>query len=470
MKKIAILGAALLAFAACSRENVNTEPVGKEITLCASMPDTKAKVDDSGIFTWQEGDKIGVFVVGSDTPVPFTLSEGAGETTAKFTGTVSDELAGYAVYPYDAATTLSGTTLSVNMTHLYDYNNMKASAVMLAKNVEEGSSFTFEQLGGLVKVVLNEVPSNAKYFRFISTGATTVSGRSLVDVSKEGDELKLASPTGGEYGSRMSVTIPNDNTPKGKMSFYVPLAPGDYTFQIRFLTSGYKEINRVSKNRTTAYTIEKGKLYLLPEIRFPGLFTFENSDDIHSYYNVSNIVGKYANLSVTDNPSKDIVNSSDRALKLDLSGDASSTSGFFQFNNPWTSGSCSYITIKVFMGNNDYFPYLLVSNKRRLPVQIDGVAVEIDDSKPIVDDDDARKEDGCKTLLWGENKNKWHLLRYDASDFDIDNFFGNVGGAKSTYQFRPLSVANADPAPAATSETNNKVVYYDDFELLQIPG
>jgi len=449
MKKISVIGAALLALAACSRENVNTEPVGKEITLFASMPDTKAKVDDSGIFTWQEGDRIGVYVDGSSSPVPFTLTSGAGESIATFTGTVSGTLAGYAVYPYNSETTLSGTTLSVKLPNTADYNNQKVILTMLAKDVAEGSPITFTHLGGLVKVAYKEVPSNAAMFRFTtnkadkSVSGDRITGTATVDVSAAVPVLSAATGSSSE-NYNYTVNIPDANIAKGNMNFYVPLAPGSYPFHVSLRTSSYSVLSRTERARTSTYDIAAGELYLLPEITVPGIFTFENSTEL-SYYKLSGNAGA---LSVVANPAKDAVNPSATVLKDDMHS-SGSTSGYFQFSSPWASGAGTTVTIKMYMGENEYYPYLQIGGDKQLPVKIDGVAVA--------------SESDCEAQLWGEGVNKWHLLEYSSDSFSALTQFHNA----LNYQFRPFSIAGGASAPAESSPTNTKIAYFDDFEMKQ---
>ena len=64
----------------------------------------------------------------------------------------------------------------------------------------------------------------------------------------------------------------------------------------------------------------------------------------------------------------------------------------------------------------------------------------------------------------------WNVLVYDLIDcgYQTDNGsavtnFGNI----TTVQFRPLSNFNGDGVSGRDEVTNNRTVYYDDFEFLE---
>ena len=124
MKKIyfvSILTAGLMAFNACSNDNVlvqtdmNGDEVITDVLVGADdfIPQTRTSISNNLQFSWSANDQIGVFPgaeEGDDTPssqVLFKASEG-GAATAKFTGSgwgLMPQRKYYAYYPYTSAAT-----------------------------------------------------------------------------------------------------------------------------------------------------------------------------------------------------------------------------------------------------------------------------------------------------------------------------------------------------------------------------
>ena len=119
MRKSMLLFAAIAALAvSCQKEPATENVQGIERTFFVSSPETRTTLDGLSV-KWAEGDEINVIAATTGNQYTFTLSEGAGTSSATFTGTLDEadaaETSFYAVYPNVAinATSLSGDILEV---------------------------------------------------------------------------------------------------------------------------------------------------------------------------------------------------------------------------------------------------------------------------------------------------------------------------------------------------------------------
>jgi len=112
-KLFSLLCSSALLLAACAQETM-PEYIGgsdgEEIILSATSPvaeeiDSKTTLENTTSIIWQEGDKVSLFNTNS-AHYQFTLVEGAGTTSAKFSGTVKNQVSPYyLIYPYDEKNT-----------------------------------------------------------------------------------------------------------------------------------------------------------------------------------------------------------------------------------------------------------------------------------------------------------------------------------------------------------------------------
>ena len=152
-----------------------------------------------------------------------------------------------------------------------------------------------------------------------------------------------------------------------------------------------------------------------------------------------------------ENPYKTAVNPSNKVLR-DLLLKESGTSGFFDMGFSHLTNRSKYraIRVKVYLGKNEYYPHLQISGKKKLPSKINGQRFT-----------GSMSEADWKTLIKTDD---WNVFVYDLVDcgFGAENF-ENI----TTVQFRPLSKFNGDGVSGRDEVTNNRTVYYDDFEFLE---
>ena len=154
--------AAIVSFASCSSEDNNStienESATKVMTFTATQEgdeqSTRAAIStsDSKVINWEEGDKISL-LYGSKNK-EFTLTEGAGSTSGKFSGEALESGPYTAVYPYQSTASLSGndvTNVTLPATHTATDNSFdKNAALMMAQS--NSNTLNFKNVVGYVKV------------------------------------------------------------------------------------------------------------------------------------------------------------------------------------------------------------------------------------------------------------------------------------------------------------------------------
>ena len=154
--------AAIVSFASCSSEDNNTtienESATKVMTFTATQEgdeqSTRAAISstDRKVINWEEDDKISL-LYGSKNK-EFTLTEGAGSTSGKFSGEALESGPYTAVYPYQSTASLSGTNVTnvtIPATQTATDNSFdKNAALMMAQS--NSTTLEFKNVVGYVKV------------------------------------------------------------------------------------------------------------------------------------------------------------------------------------------------------------------------------------------------------------------------------------------------------------------------------
>lgn len=466
MKNVKIIAlAALLILASCSQEKTITPT---NITIYATVPDdaTKIVVDDNGNFTWKTGDQIGVFVEGQAAPVALTLKSGAGTSSASFSGPVSGTLTGYAFYPYNSETRMSGTVLNLAIAHTTSYNGGRANALLYAKGIEDGALASFHQLASLVKVTYKEIPSNVAMFRFVSKGAgMNLSGTASADLSEENPMISTPVSSSGEKAN-YTINV-SEGKPKGEMYFYVPVTPGDYNFTTQLRNKGYTILSRATGNKSSL-DIEPKTLQILPTLTVPGVYTFEDGVRPENITDLASQSGQM--LSIVDNPFSSFASASgDKVLKGDLSAGTNSTSGYFllylkgngqggsvadkQYIPGSVRGNMKTFRLRFYHTSTTCFPRVqsnLNSGTNYLPSAING-------------------HDFTGENQTEENWNAW----FKTDDWNILEWSCSIWGKASfgdiiTLNIRPFSLWNGSNIPdGAATEATPRIFYIEDMEFLE---
>ena len=151
--------AAIVSFASCSSEDNNTtienESAVKVMTFTATQEgneaSTRAILSGTNIH-WESKDEISLLY--SSENKQFTLTDGAGSTSGKFSGKAGQSNSYTAVYPYQENASLSGTNVT-NVTlpaiqYARDNSFDKKAALMMAKSTK--TTLEFKNAVGYVKV------------------------------------------------------------------------------------------------------------------------------------------------------------------------------------------------------------------------------------------------------------------------------------------------------------------------------
>ena len=151
--------AAIVSFASCSSEDNNTtienESAVKVMTFTATQEgneaSTRAILSGTNIH-WESEDEISLLY--SSENKQFTLTDGAGSTSGKFSGKAGQSNSYTAVYPYQSTASLSGNDVT-NVTlpaiqYVRDNSFDKEAALMMAKSTN--TTLKFKNAVGYVKV------------------------------------------------------------------------------------------------------------------------------------------------------------------------------------------------------------------------------------------------------------------------------------------------------------------------------
>lgn len=249
---LAAAAAALVALTGCEREvmpeveNVTSEaiPVWFE---SSGRPSTKVDVDGTtGAGTWTEGDKIAVYIAGSGADFyqikPVTdIDSGTGKVLLSLPA--SQNRANYAIYPADAAVEghITENDLYVTYPDTYDYSMLTIAqaetytpAPMVAVNSPISTDpdvdippLYFYHVGGVLRVTIPNVPSNAHDLRFTFPEGLKFSG--TFKVNDPGTENATLTPAGDDHSNVILVKLPVLSADKQTVTINIPLPEGDYT-------------------------------------------------------------------------------------------------------------------------------------------------------------------------------------------------------------------------------------------------
>lgn len=280
MKRIVLFITAVLLFAGCAKEQLVEErsytgPVTVVSATFESLSNgaTKASVTDAGAFTWQNGDKAAFTVASGSSYLTGTNSSTTATAVFSINGSPSFTSSSFAFYPSDLTTGKSTSSLAVKVPATREWVNGQTNVAMYGVKVENEASFNFSHMGGLVRVRVNNVPTNARKFVFKTpdykiSGDFTVEEESGYKVIKtKTHETENPVPESEQTYTLTWTTAP---TPENTMDFYIPLPLGTYAngFAFKFLDGTDAEI--LSKTSSQSETIARKDLVLMPAITLMG--------------------------------------------------------------------------------------------------------------------------------------------------------------------------------------------------------
>lgn len=206
-------------------------------TVEGTNSSTRAGFDNSGAFYWSEGDQIGVTTTASSNSFSaLTLKEGSGTGSATFDGTISGEIEGYAVYPYNIDHNITGSTLTYNFPATYTYT--KVDEDYFSAEQGKGNSFnpamwgaivdgsvSMKHLGGVFCIKIPKMPSSGT---LTFTTDQKITGEFTADLSAGDAEPALSTVDASGSGNSVTITF-SGATADASGVFYVPVPTGTYT-------------------------------------------------------------------------------------------------------------------------------------------------------------------------------------------------------------------------------------------------
>ena len=246
MKRIMILMAAALVSAACSKSS----PELVEWTFTASNP-TRAAISDSGAFSWNAGDEIGIWNNTSGAFVTFTDAVGKGVYRAS---APADAHFTTAIYPASAAVGQSSVTLPAS----YASTEASASVFPMCASVDEKTnSLPFKHLGAILRITVTDITSDMTYLG-ISSSDGSISG--TFDIS--GGKISLQEGSGNA-----GVVFPLSLGEKGDVTVSLPMPTGTYEYSVKVGTSSDNVVFTAATG-ASKQTFERGKIYKPSAVTF----------------------------------------------------------------------------------------------------------------------------------------------------------------------------------------------------------
>ena len=240
---------AVLSFAACKKTEIKEPEYGPD-SIQAFLPETKTSFSDEGTFSWEAGDALSV-ADGSGTFSTFTLSQGAGTSKARFSGTYTDGTPGEIAFSPAGSHSLTQFVLPSS----YTWQEGCSNAPMLGRRGSAG--YTFRHLGGVMRFTFTNIPADAR--RFIFSVPKRVCGSFPIDFAQDDATISASDGTS-------TVTFTFDK-PASPMVFNVPLPTGVYDdFSVWFANASGQEISgtRIAAHQA-ANRIDRGTLRLMSE-------------------------------------------------------------------------------------------------------------------------------------------------------------------------------------------------------------
>lgn len=250
-KYIFMAVAGMLALSSCSNDDneQTTQNAPRQMTFTAGFGDeaqTRAALDGSTKkVSFEAGDGISILSA-NNSNTEFTTTEGGASATFTGTATAGDPTY-YAVYPYTAGLTLSGTTISGVKIPRYQTNAATSGwdpAAPIAYATTTGTSLQFHNACALLKI--NNDRGNASIIEVSCPSGDALTGTFSLDTSSG------ALSSGSTYRNAEV-----ENVPSGK-TIYIAIAPGTKTGFNAIWDDG---VNMKMKLKMSPVTFEAGKIY-----------------------------------------------------------------------------------------------------------------------------------------------------------------------------------------------------------------
>ncbi len=264
-KTLLFITAASLLLVSCAKEQLveQTTQNGPVNVVSATFEDlvgddaTKASVEDAGTFSWQNGDEAAF----AGTTGYLKAQNSASGATASFTYSGTLATSTYGIFPYDLTTDQSVNDSKVKVPASREWVESQTNVAMYATYAYE--KFSFEHLGGLVKVTVNNVPTDANKFVFKTEGWRINGVFDITDSNSKKIISTIATSTPSE--SEYALTFTSPQSAGTAMTFYVPLPVGTYDkgFAV-YLKNGDTVLSQFKGS--TSQTVSRKSFLIMPAI------------------------------------------------------------------------------------------------------------------------------------------------------------------------------------------------------------
>ena len=231
MKRIhlfVISALAITSLAECVDSNDTPEPTDKLVVLTVSResvnPDSKTFHCEDGSLWWNAFEEISVFYDAGEGGTRFVSTNGEPAAVAEFSATVAADLSErrcWAVYPYSAANSFDGSslTLTVPSVQTGSENNFSSDAFpAVAKS--DNHNLKFWNVGGGLKFSVSR--SDIKSVTVISNSGKALAGKVKVVFGSDGIPL-ISDILEGE--TRVTLLAPDGTCFKPGCYYYITLIP-----------------------------------------------------------------------------------------------------------------------------------------------------------------------------------------------------------------------------------------------------
>lgn len=229
---------------------------------------TKAAMTDEGTFNWQNGDKAAFAESTGSSYCSGTNSSTSATAVFELENKCTFTENSWALYPFDLTSDQTPASLNVKVPTLREWAEGQTNVAMYGVKKASAASFNFNHMGGLVRVRVNNVPTDAREFVFKASGYKINGVFAVV----EENDFKVIKTSSSGTESEQTYTLTWDDAPAAEntMDFYIPLPVGTYSNGFAFYLKNAEHNILYQKEGSTSQPVARKELLRMPEINLTG--------------------------------------------------------------------------------------------------------------------------------------------------------------------------------------------------------
>lgn len=259
MISILCFAAMLTAFVSCTEDEKDDTQSGKKVFtsfVAGSGSITRTQLTEGNSVEWETGDEISLFDPSDNNR--FSTSQSGPSVT--FTG-IADETSStyYALYPYDAKATISGTTIttSLNATQTSRTGSF-AKGLNPSVATTTNRELVFKNTCAVVKFTLNSGNNVVKKAIFRGNGGEPLAGTIVIDAASNDPSASVQAE-----GAASEVALTGDFT--SGSTYYLVVAPGTLSNGLTLTLydengNGYMRSGKKETNLTAGHILDLGTI------------------------------------------------------------------------------------------------------------------------------------------------------------------------------------------------------------------